>query len=467
MNGATRYTTSSRPSVLDTLGSAALGLLIRPPVLGAAVAGAGAVELRLPWRVVVVIALITGMVVELIRYYRANVRITARLKRSMTELGLVYRHEDGQIEPPRLRGRTIWIGRNARLRWRLPPGVTLRDVVNRQEAIEHRCDCELAIRPHEGGDLLMDVYRHRIPEMVPYERFYSTPRPHGRLLVGLGRGRRGDLWVDLSTLPHLLVGGMTGGGKSVFLAQALTFIATEYTPKQVRIACIDLKGGVELARFGELPHAWLPVVDTIPDAASALSEIRVELDRRLSALRLAGLRDIDGWLDAGHPEWPRVLVVVDELAELTVRDLGDDKAARAAQQAALGRLCEIARLGRAAGIHLILCTQRPDAEAVPGQLKANLAGTVAFRVRAAVNSLILLDSDRASLLPPHPGRGVWGHEGAEEFQGIYVSGQESDRIVRQRWSIPPVATTPTVPVTPWVQTPGDDELDVFDWNSML
>ena len=93
-------------------------------------------------------------------------------------------------------------------------------------------------------------------------------------------------------------------------------------------------------------------------------------------------------------------MVVDEVAELTCRDLGDDRAARAAQQAASGRLCEIARLGRSVGVHLVCCTQRPDAEAVPGQLEANLAGTVAFRVRAAVNSYIVLDSDREACSRP-------------------------------------------------------------------
>jgi S-DNA-T family DNA segregation ATPase FtsK/SpoIIIE len=128
-------------------------------------------------------------------------------------------------------------------------------------------------------------------------------------------------------------------------------------------------------------------------AAETLSRVREELDRRLSEVR----RAVEAGDSAAPASWPQILVVVDEVAELTVRDLGDDRAARAAQQAATGRLCEIARLGRSVDIHLVCCTQRPDAEAVPGQLKANLDGTVAFRVRAAVNSFILLDSDRASL----------------------------------------------------------------------
>ena len=151
---------------------------------------------------------------------------------------------------------------------------------------------------------------------------------------------------------------------------------------------------------------------------------------------------------AAPPSWPRLLVVVDEVAELTCRVLGDDRAARAAQQAASGRLGEIARLGRSVGVHLVCCTQRPDAEAVPGQLKANHQGTVAFRVRAAVNSYILLDSDRAAMLPPHPGRAIWQEETMEEFQAVDCSLEESRQLLLARWS-GRASLPPRVPVTQW------------------
>ncbi len=219
----------------------------------------------------------------------------------------------------------------------------------------------------------------------------------------------------------------------MFIRQALTRLALTHPPSTVRFLLIDLKGGVVLAPFDRLPHALGEVIDNATAALAALDEMRSELDRRLGELRRAGLADIAAWHDAGLPRWPRLVVVVDEVAELTIGNVGKDKAAQSERNAATGRLCELGRLGRAAGIHLVVCTQRPDAEAVPGQLKANLGGTVAFRVRNSANSHILLDSDRAALLPPRKGRAVWQHERMEEVQVVHLSQEECQRLLEERW----------------------------------
>ena len=368
----------------------------------------------------------------------------ARLRRAMVECGLVGVARSGRAVAPRARLSARWQGRNVTLRWRMPPGVTLRDVLQRQESLEARCECSLRVW-EEPGVLVTEMLRHSIPEHVSYQEMYSASRPPGRFLIGLGRGRRGSLWMDLDSCPHLLVGGMTGGGKSVFLRQALTFLCREHGPEDLQLALIDLKGGVELAHFSYLPHSIYPLADSLLSASETLERVRQELDRRLREVREAASLG----RPAAPPSWPRLLVVVDEVAELTCRDLGDDRAARAAKQAASGRLGEIARLGRSVGVHIVCCTQRPDAEAVPGQLKANLQGTVAFRVRAAVNSYILLDSDRAALLPPHPGRAIWQEETMEEFQAVDCSLEESRQLLLARWSgrasIPPL-----VPVSQWM-----------------
>lgn len=452
MTGATRHTTTD--SAGDVVGRLAGAIVLQPATLLTVAIAALLLMLHAPRLVVSVVSAVVWLLVTTAIVVRRHLGVIPRLRRAMTEVGLVYRDEDHALHGVRVRGRRRRSGHNLRVRWQLPPGITLRDVLARQEAIEHQCRCELNCSM-DGGLLVMDVLAHRIPRIVPYACFYRGPRPYGRLLVGLGRGRRGALWCDVAALPHLLVGGMTGGGKSVFLRQALTFLLVEHRPSQLQLVCLDLKGGVELGHFCELPHALGPVADSVESAAVALGAVRGELDRRLEALRRSGMADIDAWLDAGMPAWPRVLVVVDELAEMTIRDVGRDSVAREAQKAANARLTEIARLGRAVGIHLIICTQRPDAEAVPGQLKANLVGTVAFRVRAGVNSLILLDTDRAALLPHHAGRGLWAEERIEEFQAVYLSHDESRRLLAERWGEPRL-DGPTAPVTRWGQSPRFD-----------
>jgi DNA segregation ATPase FtsK/SpoIIIE-like protein len=357
--------------------------------------------------------------------------LPARIRRVAGQLGLVHRTARGRVQCLRCSSWRQASPHHARLTWRLPPGVTLSDVLDRQEAIEQATDSEIVCWV-EHRRLIMEVLRAPIPDHVSFTSFYAGPVPPGRLVIGLGRSHRGRLWVDLATLPHLLVGGMTGGGKSVFLTQALSHLVLTHHPDELQLLCVDLKGGVELDAFAQTPHSLEAVVTSVENAARALGLVRDEVDRRLQGLRNAGVRDVDSWAATGRPTWPRILVVVDELAELTVRELGAAPAALAAQKAATGRLAEIARLGRAVGIHLILCTQRPDAEAVPGQLKANLAGTVAFRVRSEVNSHILLESDRAALLPHHPGRAIWAHERLEEFQAIHLAASDAQRLLEGR-----------------------------------
>ena len=387
--------------------------------------------------------LLLASAAALLSAYRGGWSPAARLRRAMVECGLVGMDRRGRVVAPRARWSARWQGRNVTLRWRMPPGVTLRDILQRPESLEARCECSLRVW-EEPGVLVTEMLRHRIPDRLSYQEMYSSPRPPGRLLVGLGRGRRGALWVDLDSCPHLLVGGMTGGGKSVFLRQALTFLCREHGPEDLQLALIDLKGGVELAHFSYLRHSIYPVADSLLAAAETLERVRQELDRRLREVREAASLE----RSAAQPSWPRLLVVVDEVAELTCCDLSDDRAARAAQQAASGRLGEIARLGRPVGVHLGCCTQRPDAEAVPGQLKSNLQGTVAFRVRAAVTSYILLDSDKAALLPPDPVRALWQGEIMEEFQAVDCSREESRQLLLARWS-GRVSIPPLVPVSQW------------------
>jgi DNA segregation ATPase FtsK/SpoIIIE, S-DNA-T family len=140
----------------------------------------------------------------------------------------------------------------------------------------------------------------------------------GRLPVGIGESREGPLWVDLAELPHLLVGGHTGSGKSVFLRQMLTGLLLLLGPGRLRLALVDLKGGTELNLFERLPHLMAPVARDQESCLELFQMVTVELHRRQALLDRAGLEDIERW-NAVHPDepLPYILVVVDEVAELS------------------------------------------------------------------------------------------------------------------------------------------------------
>jgi DNA segregation ATPase FtsK/SpoIIIE, S-DNA-T family len=140
----------------------------------------------------------------------------------------------------------------------------------------------------------------------------------GRLPVGIGESREGPLWVDLAELPHLLVGGHTGSGKSVFLRQLLTGLLLLLGPGRLRLALVDLKGGTELNLFERLPHLMAPVARDQESCLELFQMVTVELQRRQALLDRAGLEDIERW-NAVHPDepLPYILVVVDEVAELS------------------------------------------------------------------------------------------------------------------------------------------------------
>jgi S-DNA-T family DNA segregation ATPase FtsK/SpoIIIE len=232
----------------------------------------------------------------------------------------------------------------------------------------------------------------------------------------------------------------------------LTRLCLYTYPTDLQIIAIDLKRGMDTSFLAAAPHLCGRVVTTADEARKALAWIVMKLNERLDAMDAAGVSDVNVLQFWAPGVWPRYVVVCDELAELTTIEHGDDKAARAEQRAAVAHLQTIARLGRAAGFHLVLSTQRPDADVVPGQLKANLSTTIAFRVRSKLNSRIIFDGDEAANLPPIPGRGLLIHDDVEEFQGPFLSNERATQLLRDRW----FEREATDSVTPWLQSPERD-----------
>ncbi len=225
-----------------------------------------------------------------------------------------------------------------------------------------------------------------------------------RFLIGETRARK--IIADLRDIPHFLVGGQSGGGKSTFLRQAITTLYLNNS--KFEFVLIDLKGGLEFQIFENKDR-----ISVVPDVGGALEFMqRLEdlLQTRLEILKNNKCKDIDAFLKLPMEvrksvgSINRMVVVIDEAAELFMA--GDKSGAKNAQSAK--RLAiKLAAQGRAVGIHLIIATQRPDVKAIDGQIKANLSGIVAFQMPNMHSSQTILDNSRAALLPKVPGRCIW------------------------------------------------------------
>ena len=221
----------------------------------------------------------------------------------------------------------------------------------------------------------------------------------GPLQMALGRDVEGhDVVSDLAKMPHLLIGGTTGSGKSVSINSMIMSILMRATPDEVRMILIDPKR-VEFMPYNGIPHLYVPVVTEPKEAASALSWGVAEMERRLKVMSKAGARDIkqynakvhQGLLDDdgnAAKQMPYIVIVIDELADLMM-NVGKDV------EYSISR---IAQLARAAGIHLIVATQRPSTKVVTGLIKANITNRIAFNVASGIDSRVILDSTGAENL---------------------------------------------------------------------
>ena len=251
----------------------------------------------------------------------------------------------------------------------------------------------------------------------------------GPLLLGIGKDVSGQpVLADLASMPHLLIGGTTGSGKSVAINAMLMSILMRATPAEVRLILIDPKR-VELSMYNGLPHLYVPVVTEPKQAASALAWSVSEMERRLKVLQVAGARNIgvynamvqDGKGPEGAIELPYLVIVIDELADLMM------VAAKEVEDS----IVRIAQLARAAGIHLVVATQRPEANVVTGIIKANITNRIAFNVASSIDSRVILDQAGAEKLV---GLGdmlfsIPSWPKPKRIQGCYVAETEIEAVV--------------------------------------
>ena len=229
--------------------------------------------------------------------------------------------------------------------------------------------------------------------------------------------------TDLAKLPHLLIAGQTGSGKSVCIYSMITSLLLQATPDEVRVVLADPKR-VELAPFNGIPHLVVPVVTDHDKILNALYWAVGEMDRRYRLFARATARNIERYNESrtGQDRIPYIVIVIDELADLMM------VAARQVEDS----ICRIAQMARAVGIHLVVATQRPSVDVVTGLIKANVPSRVAFAVASQTDSRVIIDMAGAEKLL---GRGdlLWQPPDvpkAIRAQGVFVSDQEVELVTR-------------------------------------
>ncbi|MEW6610460.1 MAG: DNA translocase FtsK 4TM domain-containing protein [Patescibacteria group bacterium] len=251
------------------------------------------------------------------------------------------------------------------------------------------------------------------------------------LTIAIGKDVAGKPWLaDVGKMPHLLIAGATGSGKSVMINSCIVSLLFQNQPDDLRFILVDPKR-VELTVYNGLPHLLTPVVTEVDRTINALRWVVGEMDRRFQLLSETGKRNIEVYNSNGAERLPYIVVVIDELADLM-------SVAAAEVEAAIIRLAQMAR---AVGIHLIVATQRPSVDIITGLIKANITSRIAFAVASAVDSRTILDVSGAERLL---GRGDLLFTTAElskprRLQGAYVSDEEIERVAaywKEKWGEP-------------------------------
>jgi DNA segregation ATPase FtsK/SpoIIIE, S-DNA-T family len=346
-------------------------------------------------------------------------RTAAALVQTLAHFG-VEATISGQIAGPRV----------TRYELQLAPGTKVSKVAALKDDLSYAlATTEIRILAPIPGKQAVGV---EVPNLSPNlvtlgDIFDDLPATASPLAVWLGKDISGTaVWTDLARMPHLLIAGTTGSGKSGCINTLLTSVLLRSTPDDVRMILIDPKR-IELGFYESIPHLLTPVVSSPKQAAAALTNVVAEMERRyerLSAVRARNLAEANRTLrQRGEQSLPHLLVVIDELADLMMISPQDVEDA----------VIRLAQKSRAVGIHLVLATQRPSVDVITGMIKANVPSRIAFAVSSQTDSRVILDQAGAESLL---GQGDMlfkplGTSRLQRVQGAYVSEEEIALIVDQ------------------------------------
>ena len=348
-----------------------------------------------------------------------NARVAEALVQTLAHFG-VEASVIGQISGPRV----------TRYELQLAPGTKVSKVAALKDDLSYAlATTEIRIlAPIPGKQAVGVELPNASPNYVALgDIFDELPQTASPLSVWLGKDISGAaVWTDLARMPHVLIAGTTGSGKSGCINTMLTSILLRSTPDDVRFILIDPKK-IELSYYESIPHLLTPVVSSPKEASTVLANVVSEMERRyerLSAVRARNLNEANrAFRSRSQPTLPHLLVVIDELADLMM----------IAPQDVEDAVIRLAQKSRAVGIHLVLATQRPSVDVITGMIKANVPSRIAFAVSSQTDSRVILDASGAESLL---GQGDMlfkplGTSRLQRLQGAYVSEEEIALIVEQ------------------------------------
>ena len=306
------------------------------------------------------------------------------------------------------------------------PGVKVSKITNLAEDIALQlATSSVRIEPVPGKAAIGIEIPNRTLESVQLREVLENPQfqeASSKLTVGLGMDISGQaIFADIGKMPHLLVAGATGSGKSVCINTLISSILFKASPDEVKLILIDPKM-VELSNYNGIPHLMVPVVTDPKKASSVLNWAVQEMEKRYSIFANHGVRDIKSFNRRyAEEKLPLIVIVIDELADLMMVSPKDVEDA----------ICRILQKARAAGIHMILATQRPSVNVITGIIKANLPSRISFAVSSQVDSRTILDRGGAETLL---GKGdmLFSPQGAPKpirVQGAFISDEEVEMLL--------------------------------------